>query len=109
LFGLNRILKYKVKRAGHYETYWSEYTRYQALLAGLADADPPLQGAEALLLLSAYGLRGKKLKELEDQLDAVTCAYIAFYLWRHGPAGAWVYGTVEDGHIIVPRCPPQIA
>jgi predicted RNase H-like nuclease len=106
LFGLPRILKYKIKRSGQYEAYWQEYTRYQALLAGLSSADPPLQGAEALLSTPAAGLRGKKLKQLEDQLDALTCAYVASYLWRHGCAGARVYGTVAEGHIVVPRVPP---
>ncbi len=38
----------------------SEYTRYQALLAGLADADPPLQGAEALLLLLRVWFTGQE-------------------------------------------------
>jgi predicted RNase H-like nuclease len=107
LFGLPQILKYKVKRRGQLEAYWQETTRYQTLLAGLAEADPPLRGAEALLAQPAAGLRGKKLKQLEDQLDAVTCAYVASYLWRHGQAGAWVYGTVADGHIVVPRFPPH--
>ncbi len=106
LFGLDRILKYKVKRTRNYEAYWAEYARYQALLAGLCEADPPLRGAEAILNRPATGLRGRRLKELEDTLDAITCAYIAAYLWRHGPGGACVYGTVEDGHIVVPRLPP---
>jgi predicted RNase H-like nuclease len=106
LFGLDRILKYKVKRTGNYEAYWAEYARYQALLVGLSEADPPLWGAEAILNRPATGLRGRRLKELEDTLDAITCAYIAAYLWRHGPGGTWVYGTVEDGHIVVPRLPP---
>jgi predicted RNase H-like nuclease len=52
-------------------------------------------------------VKGSQLKALEDRLDAVTCAYVASYLWRHGEAGAWLYGTVADGHIIVPRYPPE--
>jgi predicted RNase H-like nuclease len=109
LFGLKRVLKYKVKRPGRYEAYWGEYARYQALLGSLVNADPPLRGAEELLAQQAKGLRGKKLKELEDKLDAVTCAYVASYLWRHGAAGTWVYGTLAEGHIVVPRFPPQTA
>lgn len=109
LFGLNRILKYKVKRRGQYEAYWNEFARYQAFLAGLARAEPPLRGADELLAQPAAGLRGKKLKQLEDRLDALTCAYVASYLWRHGRSGAWVYGTISEGHIIVPRFPPELA
>ena len=107
LFGLKRVLKYKVKRPGQVETYWKEYARYQALLGTLESADPPLRGMEEILAEEANGLRGKKLKQLEDKLDAVTCAYVASYLWRHGAAGTWVYGTLAAGHIVVPRCPPQ--
>lgn len=109
LFHLDRILKYKVKRTGYYDAYWEEYSCYQGLLAGLSEADPPLRGTENILNRPAKGLRGRTLKQLEDALDAVTCAYIAAYLWRHGPAGTWVYGTVEDGHIVVPRVPPLLA
>lgn len=107
LFGLSRVLKYKVKRPGQYEAYWQEYARYQTLLRTLESADPPLRGAEALLEQPARGLRGKHLKALEDKLDAVTCAYVASYLWRHGSGGSWVYGTLAEGHIVLPRYPPQ--
>ena len=53
------------------------------------------------------GVIGKSLKAIEDAFDAVTCAYIASYLWRHGPAGTRVYGSVTEGHILVPRVPLQ--
>ena len=93
------------------------YRRYQALLAETRSTPtPPLARMRALAAMTrtkhlarTMFCRAEKVTELEDELDAVTCAMIAWYLWRHGPAGSIVYGTVADGHIIVPRCPPQIA
>ena len=45
------------------------------------------------------------LKEHEDILDAVTCAYIGAYLWRHGPRRATTYGSLPEGSILVPITP----
>lgn len=106
LFGLAERLRYKAKAGWDYATRWAGFAAYQAHLAALAEADPPLRGADALLGQTAEGLRGKSLKALEDALDALTCAYVAAYLWRHGPRGAHVYGSVAEGHIVTPRVPP---
>jgi predicted RNase H-like nuclease len=105
LFNLQKILKYKRKSGRTYKACWAELDRYQGLLRTLSTYDPPLQYSEEFLNASFVGVKGQRLKALEDALDAVTCAYVAAYLWRHGPAGVWVYGTVADGHIIVPRYP----
>lgn len=102
LFGLDERLRYKAKRGWDYALRWGEFRRYQALLAELASADPPLY-ADDLLMIDPAGRRGKRLKALEDELDALTCAYVANYCWRHGAAGQYVYGSVEAGHIVVPR------
>lgn len=103
LFGLNRIIQYKRKAGRTYASCWAELARYQALLRSLHAGDPPLRDPHAILQATFTGVVGKRLKALEDRLDAITCAYVAAYLWRHGPAGAYVYGTVADGHIVVPR------
>ena len=39
---------------------------------------------------------------MEDALDAVTCAYIGWYAWWHGPSRQQLYGSVAEGHILVP-------
>lgn len=103
LFDLPAILKYKRKTGRSYESCWAELERYQALLGTLQDGDPPLRDPNEILQAHFAGVKGKSLKAMEDRLDAITCAYIAAYLWRYGPAGAIVYGTLADGHIIVPR------
>ena len=103
LFDLETTLKYKPRAHRSYEDRWAEFERYQALLRGLREAKPPLKGTKKLLeKTEVFGLRGKALKQHEDTLDALTCAYIAYYLWQHGPQRARTYGDLERGHIIVP-------
>jgi predicted RNase H-like nuclease len=52
---------------------------------------------------------GQALKNLEDRLDALTCAYVAYHCWRHGPDGFQVFGCGEHGCIVVPRAMPTSA
>ncbi len=107
-FGLERTLKYKRKPGRSPEQIRSEHRRYQALLAGLVSAVPPLLDAQALLTINVAPLRGQALQAVEEALDALTCAYVAWYAWWHGPAHQLVYGDVAAGHILVP-CPPGFA
>lgn len=105
LFGLERILKYK---RGSVDERRAELTRYQTLLRGLRKAEPPLKGTKNLLVgVDVAGLRGRVLKEYEDTLDAITCAYVAAYLWEHGPKAAVSYGTLAEGSILVPALPKK--
>ena len=104
LFGLDSILRYKRGRGRSYEERWPEFDRYRSLLRGLRKADPPLRRTKKLLTgTDVTGMRGAALQAYEDTLDAVTCAYIASYLWRHGPSAAKSYGSLEEGHILVPQ------
>ena len=106
LFARKSILKYKKKGKRTYDECWTGLEEYQTLLQGLVRSDPPLLDPKGNLDIPIAGVKGKALKAIEDTLDAVTCAYIAAYLWRHGAAGTRVYGSVTDGHILVPRVPP---
>lgn len=100
LFGLERILKYK---RGTVDERRVEMARYQQLLRGLRQASPPLKGTKKLLTgVDVTELRGKALKEYEDTLDAITCAYVAAYLWEYGPKAAITYGSLAEGSIVVP-------
>lgn len=103
LFGLAERFRYKAKPGWDHATRWTAFAQYQAALAGLATADPPLRASEALTALDVVGRRGRALKRVEDGLDALTCAYVAAYAWRHGPPGQIVYGDVASGHILAPR------
>lgn len=100
LFGLERILKYK---RGTVDERRGEMARYQQLLRGLRKASPPLKGTKKLLTgVEVADLRGRGLKEYEDTLDAITCAYVASYLWEYGPKAAVTYGSLSVGSILVP-------
>lgn len=103
LFGLEKTLKYKRNRVVERR---QELLRYRQHLRELRKAKPPLKKTKALLVRTEIDtLRGQQLKAYEDMLDALTCAYIAYYLWWHGPQRARTYGTLADGHIIVPMTP----
>jgi predicted RNase H-like nuclease len=102
LFGLERTLKYKLKPGRSAEHRLAEWRRYQAYLAALSQTDPPLRGQAALLARDVAALRGRRLKDYEDQVDALMCAYIALYAFRWGAARCRVFGTFEDGYIYTP-------
>lgn len=102
LFGLGRTLKYKIKPKRSRETIEAEWRRYQTYLRGLGDALPPLHGQETLLGQDIGGLRGRRLKNYEDMVDALFCAYIVLYAHHWGPARCQVFGTMEQGYIMTP-------
>lgn len=105
LFGLERILKYK---RGSVAERRVELARYQQLLRGLRKASPSLKGTKQLLTgVDVTELRGRGLKEYEDMLDAITCAYVASYLWAYGPKAAITYGSLVEGSILVPALPKK--
>lgn len=107
-FSLQKTLKYKARSGRTLSTRLAEFARYQQLLGTLAQATPPLFGTTELLAMPLQAMNSRALKAYEDTLDAITCAYIAAYLWHHGPTRARVYGTVADGSIMTPL-PPGIA
>ncbi len=102
LFGLERTLKYKARPQRPLTLRQTEWQRYQDYLRALNQADPPLHGQEKLLTQEVAGLRGKRLKEYEDRVDALFCAYIALYAFRWGMARCRVFGSFTEGYIFTP-------
>lgn len=104
MFGLAMALKYKKGRVACRKTALSQY---QVHLAELLSRELPLVLKAPLVreMLHAEALvaKGKALKNLEDRLDAVTCAYIAYHCWRHGQARFHVFGCSDHGCIVVPQ------
>lgn len=101
LFELHRRLSYKKGRLAARQEGMRDYAlRTFAFLAprlpALAAAVVPL--AEEL----AGALGGRRLKHLEDQLDAATCAYTAWHAAAYGPASMRVFGAWQSGAIVVP-------
>lgn len=48
------------------------------------------------------------LTRIEDELDAILCAHLA-WLWHHDYAALEVFGTFEDGYIVAPPAPTHAA
>ncbi len=101
LFRLERIIAYKKKQRS-WERVLAEWTRYRALLGSLAEADPPLAIGPDFDLPATVDKH--RYKRRDDELDAILCAYVASFVWRHGTASerVRVYGDMTDGHIVVP-------
>ena len=105
LFGLTRTLKYKPKPKRSYDTRWAAMNDYSRLLRSLAQFDPPLDLPADWPPADVTGRIGGGLKRLEDAMDAVTCAYIVFWYWQRGTAGAEVLGDMTDGYVVIPKLP----
>ncbi|MCU0229214.1 MAG: DUF429 domain-containing protein, partial [Bryobacterales bacterium] len=98
LFRLQRILKYKKgsvpeRRAGLQE--------YRSRLMALPMATPRLR----LQSLPEVPMTGKAIKAVEDQYDALLCAYIGAWWWYWGAARTYVAGNRDEGYIVVPVAP----
>lgn len=104
VFGLAAAMKYK---KGRVAVRKEALAGYQSHLQRLLTAELP-QVAEAPTVTDALSpgaleVRGIALKNLEDRLDALTCAYVAYHCWRHGRDGFTVFGCGEHGSIAVPK------
>jgi predicted RNase H-like nuclease len=102
LFNLQRTIKYKAKAGRSHEQRLVEFARYQELLRSLETHEPALVGADSLLSQELITLNKARLKDYEDVLDGLLCAYIAYYLWQWGMTRSRVFGTFEQGYITTP-------
>src|SRR3954470_7804928 len=101
LFRLGRTLKYKNRTGRTLAQLRSELLRLMDLLTGLADADVPLtldrqQRWKALVTLVESAQRKSDLRRVEDQVDAVVCAYVALFVERR-PELTTTYGDHQEG------------
>ncbi|MDZ5620059.1 DUF429 domain-containing protein [Nocardioides bizhenqiangii] len=120
LFRLGRTLKYKNKPGRDLEHLRAELIVLVGMIEGLAAADPPLlvDGPpgeqsrpsvwQALRDTVATAKRKSQLRVVEDQVDAVICAYTALFRERR-PADTTTYGDFEGGYIVTPTLPPDLA
>jgi predicted RNase H-like nuclease/ppGpp synthetase/RelA/SpoT-type nucleotidyltranferase len=109
LFRLERTLKYKDKPGRTVAQLRSELLRLMQLLEGLADAEVPLllhdnQSWKALFGLVESAKRKSELRRVEDQVDAVVCAYVALFAERR-PEATTTYGDFGSGYIVTPTLP----
>ena len=96
LFDLERILKYKKGRFG------DRAPELERLRHFIQSELPKLTPALREIALPAVPDRASGLKAIEDQLDAVLCAYIGAHWWYWGLEQNLVLGNRTDGYIIVP-------
>ncbi|MGB3200711.1 MAG: DUF429 domain-containing protein [Nodosilinea sp.] len=102
LFGLSKILKYKKGTLAQRRPELKKLRQYQ--LAVLPTLEPALNLEDSDL--PEIPLTGAAMKAVEDQLDALTCAYTAAHWWTWGTELNWVLGDRAEGYIVVPAPPP---
>ncbi len=96
LFALGRIVKYKKG------TLSERATGLRELRTLMLERLPHVIPRALFERLPAVPAKGPALKAIEDQLDAVLCAYIAAYWWYWGRERNEVLGNAKRGYIIVP-------
>ncbi|MBD2296765.1 DUF429 domain-containing protein [Anabaena sphaerica FACHB-251] len=102
LFQLERILKYK---KGKIRDRRLELIKlYNYIIDILPSLSPPLR---SLRLCGSFPSEipntGAALKEIEDKLDSLICAYVAAYWWFWGTEKNLVLGDLSTGYIVVPQ------
>ena len=106
LWDLPKTIKYK--RGSVAENRMGLNT-LRAYLSRLRKAEPPLRRGpvlSGLLTAELNQLGGRKLKDYEDQLDALFCAYLAYYFWYWRWERNEVFGDLESGYILNPTLRP---
>jgi len=98
LFNLKHILKYKARKGRTRSARNKEFRKYQLKLKSLKNLFLP----KSVLEVDVEELSLKELKGYEDVLDAIFCAYIAYYYWSN-PEKCVVLGDMEKGYILTPR------
>jgi predicted RNase H-like nuclease len=101
LFNLDKILQYKAKPKRDYNFRWNEFKKYQKHLYNLKNQKPALVLPAEIIKKKVEKLKGKALKDFEDILDSILCAYLAYYAW-HSPEKCEVLGDMKQGYIMTP-------
>lgn len=112
LFRLGRTLKYKDKPGRDLEQLRAELVVLIGLVEGLVAAEPPLHVGglpawQALRAAAETATRKSELRVVEDQVDAVVCAYIGLFAERR-PEHTTTYGDLQTGYIVTPTLPADL-
>lgn len=105
LFGLGRVLPYKAKRG---RDLGSLQAAFEALLGHLERVVGPTLGLAAserwgqIRAAVAGAARKSELRVVEDEVDAILCAYLA-WLWTVDRDRMRVFGDLAGGYIVVPQ------
>lgn len=101
LFELGYRLDYKKGKDARRGPGFAELIRHLESVEGLRLPD---YGRWAELKDAVAAPRPGDLDRVEDELDAMLCAHLA-WLWHHRRATLQVYGSLEDGYIVAPPPP----
>ncbi|GAA0975232.1 DUF429 domain-containing protein [Nocardioides aquaticus] len=103
LFGLAKTLKYKAKPGRDLDLLRRELL----LLVGHVETVVTVDEAWTTLRGQVEtATRKSQLRVVEDQVDAVLCAYVAWFA-EHHPTRTTTYGDLETGTIVTPALPPE--
>ncbi len=107
LFGLPRTLKYKHKQGRDLELLRSELLALMGHVETVVETatDPVWAGLRAQV---EHAVRKSQLRVVEDQVDAVLCAYIGRFA-DHEPERTTIYGDLATGYIVTPALPSDEA
>lgn len=98
LFGLSKTLKYKAKPGRTVDSMRAELLRLMGHVERVVRTDRTWQ---VLRTQVENATRKVDLREVEDQVDAVVCAYVALFADRW-PERVTTYGSFELGYIVTP-------
>jgi predicted RNase H-like nuclease len=107
LFGLDRVIAYKGKRGRTLDSRTEQFDRLFDLME--LHCDDPLRLTESdrwheLRHRAREAKTQSRLNLIEDELDAIFCAYVA-WVFVTTPAALVTYGAAEGG-VIVTFPPP---
>jgi len=101
LFGLGKTLKYKAKPGRSLDLLRSELLLLMDHVERLVTTDRAWRDLRARV---ESATRKVDLRHVEDQVDAVVCAYVALFVERF-PERTTTYGDLERGYIVTPTLP----
>lgn len=101
LFGLDRVLAYKQRPGRSVDDLRTALATLMRHLEALPDLDLRCDPWTGLVAQLAAATRKVDLKRVEDQVDAVLCAYVALHRALR-PRDSVVIGDVATGYIVVP-------
>ncbi len=109
LFGLERVLPYKRKRGrdvpGRQRAFAELVDHMEAICGALLRLDSSARWRELTGRLDGNP-RQVDLDLVEDEVDAIFCAYLA-WMWAHDRGRMLVLGDHADGYIVTPRAPTR--
>jgi predicted RNase H-like nuclease/ppGpp synthetase/RelA/SpoT-type nucleotidyltranferase len=101
LFGLGKTLKYKAKPGRSLDLLRSELLLLMDHVERLVSTEETWRDLRTRVETAT---RKVDLRQVEDQVDAVVCAYVALFAERW-PERTTTYGDFERGYIVTPTLP----